>query len=299
MRHLNYTHLLYFWTVAREGSVVKAAEALHLTPQTISGQIKLLEQSISEPLFTKSGRGLVLSETGHVVKQYADEIFALGQELTHRVKSKQAIVPTTINVGITDSTPKLVALRVLQPAFSLEDPVRVVCREGPLDQLLADLAVHNLDLVISDRPVPTGVRVKAYNHPLGTSGISFFAHKSIYAKYNKNFPQCLEDAPMLLPIAESLTRRALDEWFDNLAITPRVVAEFDDSALLKAFGQAGIGIFPAPTAIEKEVCDMYDAIKIGDANSVSETYFAISPERKLKHPAVIKLTEQARQQLFV
>ena len=299
MRHLNYTHLLYFWTVAREGSVAKAAEVLHLTPQTISGQIKLLEQSISEPLFIKSGRGLALTETGYVVKQYADEIFSLGEELTHRVKTKQAIVPTTINVGIVDSTPKLVALRVLEPAFSLEDPIKVVCREGRLDQLLGELAIHNLDLVISDTPVPAGARVKAYNHPLGTSGISLFANKSNAALYKENFPMSLQDASMLLPVPESLTRRALDEWFDNLGISPMVVAEFEDSALMKAFGEAGVGIFPAPTAIAKEVCAMYNAECIGEANSVSETYYAISPERKLKHPAVLKLTEQARQQLFV
>lgn len=298
MRHLNYTHLMYFWTVAREGSIARAAEVMHLTPQTISGQIKLLEESISEPLFAKAGRGLVLTETGHVVKQYADEIFSLGQELTYRLKTKQALMPTIMNVGIVDSTPKLVALRVLEPAFKLEDSIKVVCREGSLEQLLGDLAVHKLDLVVSDRAVPVGTHVKAYNHPLGSSTVSFFAHKRLSAKYSENFPQILDGAPMLLPVNESPTRRALEEWFDNIDISPNVLAEFEDSALLKAFGEAGIGIFPAPTAIAAEVCEMYNAECIGTAESVVETYYAISPERKLKHPAVLSLTQQARQQLF-
>lgn len=298
MRHLNYTHLMYFWTVAREGSIARAAEVMHLTPQTISGQIKLLEESISEPLFAKAGRGLVLTETGHVVKQYADEIFLLGQELTYRLKTKQALIPTTMNVGIVDSTPKLVALRVLKPAFELEDPIKVVCREGSLEQLLSDLAIHKLDLIISDRPVPSGTHVKAYNHPLGSSSISFFSNKKNAPQYQDNFPSILHNEPMLLAVNESPTRRALEEWFDNLDISPRVLAEFDDSALLKAFGEAGLGIFPAPTAIADEVCEMYNAEKIGTADSVVENYFAISPERKLKHPAVLSLTQSARQKLF-
>ncbi|MFN3235726.1 MAG: transcriptional activator NhaR [Pseudomonadales bacterium] len=298
MRHLNYTHLMYFWTVAREGSIARAAEVMHLTPQTISGQIKLLEESISEPLFAKAGRGLVLTETGHVVKQYADEIFLLGQELTYRLKTKQALIPTTMNVGIVDSTPKLVALRVLKPAFDLDDPMKVVCREGSLEQLLGDLAVHKLDLIISDRAVPTGTHVKAYNHPLGSSTVSFFAHKKLASSYSEDFPAALNNAPMLLPVNESPTRRGLDEWFDNLDINPRVLAEFDDSALLKAFGEAGVGLFPAPTAIAEEVCQMYNADVVGTAESVVENYFAISPERKLKHPAVLSLTQQARQRLF-
>lgn len=298
MRHLNYTHLMYFWTVACEGSIARAAEVMHLTPQTISGQIKLLEESISEPLFAKAGRGLALTETGHVVKQYADEIFLLGQELTYRLKTKQALMPTTMNVGIVDSTPKLVALRVLKPAFELEDSIKVVCREGSLDQLLGDLAVHKLDLIISDRAVPAGTHVKAYNHPLGSSTISFFANRKLAPNYDGEFPAVLNNAPMLLAVNESPTRRALEEWFDNIDVSPQVLAEFDDSALLKAFGEAGIGIFPAPTAIADEVSQMYDAVKIGTAESVVENYFAISPERKLKHPAVLSLTQAARQRLF-
>ena len=297
MRHLNYTHLLYFWTVAREGSIARASEALHLTPQTISGQLKKLEEAIGEPLFGKAGRGLALTETGHVVNQYADEIFQLGAELTQRVRSKQALIPTVLNVGVVNSVPKLVAQRVLQPALALEEPITISCREASLDLLLADLAVHRLDLVVSDRPLPPGTAVKAYNHPLGTSTVSFFAHKSIARRFRR-FPDGLNDAPVLLPVQEVTLRRALDDWFDRSEVAPNVVAEFDDSALLKAFGEAALGAFPAPTAISTEVCSMYHSRLIGRVEGVSETYFAISPERKLKHPAVLAITESARDELF-
>ncbi len=295
MRHLNYTHLLYFWTVAREGSIAKASEVLHLTPQTISGQLKLLEEAVDEPLFNRVGRGLVLTETGQVVNQYADEIFQLGSELTQRMKSKQALVPTIFNVGIVNSIPKLVALRVLEPALNLEDPLRIHCREGSLELLLADLAIHKLDLVVSDHALVPNSNVKAYNHKLGESGISFFAHKSICRRYSR-FPDALNQAPMLLPNQNSPIRHHLEDWFDRQGIVPNVVAEFDDSALLKAFGEAGLGVYPAPSAIATEVCSMYHSKRLGDvADEVSETYYAISPERKLKHPAVIAITESARQ----
>ncbi len=298
MRHLNYTHLLYFWTVAREGSIARASEVLNLTPQTISGQIKLLEDAVGSPLFNRVGRGLALTETGHVVKQYADEIFTLGAELTHRVKSRQALMPTTLNVGVVDSIPKLVALRILEPAFNLETPIRVVCREGDLEKLLADLAMHNLDLVISDRGIAPGTGVKAYAHILGESDVSFFAHKSIARKYKKDFPACLNEAPMLLPVTESAVRRAIDSWLEDHDIRPNVVAEFEDSALLKAFGEAAVGVFPAPSAIAEEVSSMYHSVLLGHVETVTESFFAISPERKLKHPAVLKITEHSRSQLF-
>ena len=298
MRHLNYTHLLYFWTVAREGTITRASEVLHLTPQTISGQLKLLDEAVGEPLFSRVGRGLVLTDTGQVVKQYADEIFMLGAELTQRVKSRQALIPTTLNVGIGNSIPKLVAQRILEPALEMEEPVRIVCREGDLDRLLSDLALHRLDLLITDRTVPPGTSVKAYNHPLGESEISFFAHKSIALRYRKGFPQCLDGAPMLLPALETTLRRSLEDWFDSIQVRPRVLAEFDDSALLKAFGNAALGVFPAPAVITDEVLSMYHARLVGRVDAVGESYFAISPERKLKHPAVLQITENARRSLF-
>jgi LysR family transcriptional activator of nhaA len=298
MRHLNYSHLLYFWTVAREGSIAKASQVLHLTPQTISGQIKLLEESVGEPLFQRVGRGLTLTDTGQVVNQYADEIFTLGAELTQRVRSKQPGMPVALNVGVVNSIPKLIAYRTLEPAMAMQDPVRVVCWEGDLEKLLADLAVHRLDLVLSDRPVPTGLNVKAYSHALGESGVSLFAHKRLAAKYLKNFPASLHDAPLLMPVNTSALRRGLDDWFDRHEITPRIVAEFDDSALLKAFGEAGMGIFPAPDAIASEVEHMYHSRSIGSVANLKEQYFAISPERKIKHPAVLQITEAARLGLF-
>jgi LysR family transcriptional activator of nhaA len=299
MRHLNYSHLLYFWTVAREGSIAKASKVLHLTPQTISGQIKLLEESIGEPLFQRVGRGLALTDTGQVVNQYADEIFSLGAELTQRVRSKEPGMPVALNVGIVNSIPKLVAYRTLAPAMSMADPIRVVCWEADLDRLLGDLAVHRLDLVLSDRPVPTGLNVKAYNHPLGSSPVAMFAGKKLVTKYRKGFPESLQDAPLLMPVNTSALRRGLDEWLDRHGVTPNVVAEFDDSALMKAFGEAGTGIFPAPLAIEAEVEHMYHARSIGTVDGLKESYFAISPERKIKHPAVLQITAAAREGLFV
>lgn len=297
MRHLNYSHLLYFWTIAREGSIARASQVLHLAPQTISGQLKLLEESVGEPLFHRVGRGLVLSETGHLVNQYADEIFSLGAELAQRVRGGHPSLTGALNVGVVDSIPKLIAYRILEPALELSEPVRIVCREGDLERLLGDLAVHRLDLLLSDRPIPTGLNVKAYSHALGDSPIAFFSRRSQAKKYAGRFPGSLDQAPMLLPVESHALRRSLDDWFDRIDVSPRIVAEFDDSALLKAFGEAGAGIFPAPGVIGDAVENMYHARCIGVAESVKETYFAISPERKLKHPAVVTITEAARARL--
>lgn len=292
MRHLNYTHLLYFWSTAQAGSIARAAETLHITPQTISGQLKLLEESIGEPLFDRVGRGLTLTDTGRFVNQYADEIFQLGSELTQRVKSKQAMMPTILNVGVLMSIPKQLAQQAMEPAMHLPNPVRIVCHEGDLDTLLGELAAHKLDLIISDRPLPSGSAVRAFNHPLGESGISLFAHKSVARKF-RQFPADLDDAPILLPIANNTLRRNLEDWFEQQDVAPRIVAEFDDSALLKAFGEAGHGVFPAPTSIADEVCKMFDAKLLGHMDGVKERYYAISPERRVKHPAVLAITAGA------
>lgn len=298
MRHLNYAHLQYFWTVAKEGSIARASEVLHLAPQTISGQLKLLEETIGDPLFQRVGRGLVLSETGHLVKQYADEIFALGAELTQVVREKKPGRAGVLNVGIVNSIPKLIAYRILKPATELDEPVRIVCREGDLEPLLGELAVHRLDLLLSDRPIPPGLNVRAYNHLLGESSISFFVRRSLAKKYVKTFPQSLDGAPVLLPAHSSPVRRSLNDWFDAIDVNPRIVAEFDDSALLKVFGEAGSGVFPAPSAIRDAVVTMYHARCIGDVSAVKEAFFAISPERKLKSPVVRTLTETARSSLL-
>ncbi|MDH4041488.1 MAG: transcriptional activator NhaR [Gammaproteobacteria bacterium] len=299
MRHLNYNHLLYFWTVAREGSIAKATQSLHLTPQTISGQLKLLEDAVGEPLFNRVGRGLVMTETGHLVYQYADEIFTLGAELTSRVKTGRVVVPAVLAVGVVNSIPKLIASRILQPVLHSEIAIRLVCQEGGLEALLGDLAIHQLDLVLSDRPIPSGLSVKAFSHALGSSEIALFVRKGSNRQYEKDFPRSLDKAPILLPTMDNPIRRALDDWFDQQGISPTLVAEFEDSALMKAFGEAGNGIFPAPAAISEEVEQMYRCRRIGPAIAVEEKYYAISPERKLKHPAVLNIIENARRELLL
>ena len=298
MRHLNYNHLLYFWTVAREGSITRASEVLHITPQTISGQLKLLEETIGDPLFQRHGRGLILTDTGQVVNIYAEEIFSLGSELSQRLQNKEPGGKIELNVGVVFSIAKLITYRILEPVLESSESIRVICWEGNLEKLLSDLAIHKLDLVLSDRPMPTGLSVKAYNHILGESKVSFFAQKR-KAKYYKNkFPQSLNDAPVLMPVKTNVLRRSLDDWFDQIEVTPNIIAEFDDSALLKAFGSAAVGVFPSPNVIKEEVEHMYHASVIGTVDDLNETYYAISPERKLKHPGVMRITEEARSRLF-
>ena len=298
MRHLNYSHLHYFWTVAREGSIAKASESLHLTPQTISGQLKLLDEAVGHPLFNRVGRRLVLSDMGRVVFEYANEIFSVGAELANMVRGNQMTGPTTLNLGIVSSMPKLIAERIVEPAMMGEQPVRVRCHESSLEQLLSELAVHKLDLVLSDQPVPDGLGIKAYNHRLGESGMSFFARSNRARRYRARFPDSLNDAPLLLPSQHSALRRRLDDWFENHELSPRIAGEFDDSALLKAFGEAGIGLFAAPTVIEEEVCRMYRMSVIGQTDEIKERFYAISPERRLKHPSVLLITDIARAKLF-
>ena len=297
MRHLNYSHLHYFWTVANEGSIARASELLHITPQTISGQLKLLDDAVGEPLFQRAGRGLVLTDTGRLVKQYADDIFALGGELAQVVRGRQS-ASQVLNVGIVHSIAKLIAYRVLQPVVAAQSGMRLSCREGDLDELAADLAVHRLDLVLSDRRLPVNTSVKAYNHTLGESAIAFFSKPAAIRRYRADFPRSLHGAPMLLPGRGSALRRELDDWFERIDVEPRVVAEFDDSALLKMFGAGDAGVFPAPHAIAPEIERMYSARVIGLAEGVQETYLAISPERRLKNPAVLEIIEGAREQLF-
>ena len=298
MRHLNYSHLQYFWTVAREGSVAQAAEALNITPQTISGQLKLLDEAVGQPLFNRVGRRLVLSEMGRVVFEYAEEIFTVGAELASIVRGQQQSGPSSLTVGIVSSMPKLIAERIIAPAIMAEDAVRVRCHEASLEQLLSELAVHRLDLVLSDQPVPDGLNIKAYNHRLGESGMSFFAQRSKARKYRGRFPASLMDAPMLLPSPHSALRRRLDDWFEANEIFPRIVGEFDDSALLKAFGEAGTGVFAGPTVIAEEICRMYRMSVIGEADDITERFYAISPERRLRHASVVMITDRARADLF-
>jgi len=298
LRHLNYNHLLYFWTTAREGSIVRAAEVLHLTPQTISGQLKLLEESVGDPLFDRVGRGLLLSKTGQVVFQYAEEIFTLGSELAQWVSSDEPGTTQTLRVGIVNSIAKLIAHRILAPIFEGEDKTRIVCHENDFDSLLAQLSVHRLDLVISDRPIQPGMHIKAFNHLLGESGVSFFARKGSGKQLKRDFPGSLNQQKVLLPTIETPMRRALDDWFEQNGLSPKIAAEFDDSALMKAFGEARQGLFPAPSVIAEEIEYMYHSAEIGQVPGIKEYYYAISPERKLRHPAILTITNTARSDLF-
>lgn len=297
MRHLNYNHLLYFWTVAQEGSVARAAEALHLAPQTISGQLKMLEESIGEPLFSRVGRGLAITDTGRIVEQYADEIFNLGSELTQRIKGKALGAPLNLNVGIVNSIPKLIAYRILKPAMGLEPLMKISCYEDGLDSLLADLSIHKLDLVLSDRPIPSALNVRAYNHELGASALSFFGAPELIAKHSGDFPACLNEAPVLLPVKGHALRRNLADWFETKSLTPRIVADFDDSALMKVFGEAGEGFFPAPTVMRRQVESIFGVKHLGVIEGVMEHFYLVSPERKIKHPAVLEITDAARSNL--
>ena len=294
---LNYHHLLYFWTVARAGSIAKASEELRLAQPTISSQLKLLEEALGHKLFERQGRKLVLTDVGRTVLRYADDIFRLGNEMKSVVAGLPPGEQVRLQVGITDVIPKLVAERLLQPAFESVPQLRLVCREGSLPQLLASLALHELDVVLADAPASEPVSVRAFNHLLGRSGVSFFASTSL-SSLRKGFPRSLDKAPMLLPSDNSSVRRALDTWFETQGLSPLVVGDFDDSALLKAFGQRGRGVFAMPSVIEDEVCRQFDVSVIGRTDDIETCFYAISVERRLRHPAVVAIAQAARSLLF-
>ncbi|MCU0934814.1 MAG: transcriptional activator NhaR [Gammaproteobacteria bacterium] len=294
IRRINYNHLHYFWVVAREGSVAKAAELLHLTPQTVSGQIGFLEEGLNNALFRRQGRSLVLTEVGQVVFRFADEIFGLAGELIDVLNGRLPGGPMLFTVGVADVVPKLVAYRILEPALTTAQPVRIVCREARLEELVADLSIHKLDMVLADAPLSAGLNVKAYNHFLGESGVSFFATEARAGGLTEGFPNSLHGVPLLMPGSHTALRRGLDQWLESEGVAPRVVGEFDDTALLKAFGQAGAGVFPAPTAIEREIQEQYGVQVVGRTSKVKERYYAISAERRLQHPAVVAVSQAAR-----
>lgn len=297
MEWLNYHHLLYFWVVAREGSIAAATAKLNLTQPTISAQLRLLEESLGEKLFEKSGRRLVLTESGRIALRYADEIFGLGRELRDVLRDRPTGRPVKIHVGIADVVPKLVAYRVLRPAFSAAPQVEIICREASSESLFVLLGQHELDLVISDTPA-SGTPLRAYNHVLGESGTTFFAVAATATQLRKHFPKSLEGAPMLLPGENTQTRRALELWFDSTGITPRRVGEFDDLALMTAFGRAGSGVFPGPTAIEREIESQYNVRGFGRLPEVKERFYAVTAERRIKNPIVGAITNAARREVF-
>ena len=298
MQWLNYHHLLYFWTVASEGSVSGAAERLHLSQPTLSNQIKKLETSLGVKLFDRSGRSLVLTDTGQTVYRYANEIFSLGRELSDCLRGQPSRDRLVLSVGVPDALPKLVVYRLLKPALDLQDTVQLVCHEGKLPDLLSDLALHRLDLVLADVPIAPHLHVRAFNHLLGGCSVSVFATPVLAKQYKPGFPESLSGAPMLLPTQTTTLRRAMEQWFDQQGIHPMVVHEFEDSAILKVFGQEGEGLFVAPSAIEAEICKQYSVQVVGQISDVVESFYAISVERRLKHPAVVALTTAARENLF-
>jgi LysR family transcriptional activator of nhaA len=299
MEWLNYHHFLYFWVVAKEGSIVAASKRLRLAHPTISGQLRRLEDDLGEKLFVRSGRRLELTDAGRVAFRYADEIFSLGREFVDTIKGRGTSErPLRLVVGVADVLPPSLVRRFLEPAFHIPQPVQVTCRaDKSVESLVGALALHSVDVVIADGPAaPT--RVRAYNHLLGECGTTFFAAPALAAATRRKFPRSLDGAPLLLPGVRSSVRRALDQWVDGLDLRPRVVAEFDDSALAKEFGKRGLGVFAAPTVVEAEVVRDYGVRVVGRAEAVRQQFYAISIERKIRHPAVVAIRTAAREKIF-
>lgn len=295
MEWLNYHHLHYFWMVAKEGTIARACEKLRLAQPTISGQLRQFEESLGEKLFTKSGRNLVLTDTGQVVYRYAEEIFSVGEELQDVLRGRPQGRAARFQVGISDLMPKWIVFRVLEPVLTMREPIHLICYEDSTDGLLLKLASHSLDIILTDAPVTAPSRARVYNHELGSCGLTFFGTPELTVRYRKNFPKSFDGAPFLLPMEGSSMRRSLEQWFDRHQVRPVIVGEFQDSALLKVFGQAGAGIFPVASAVEKDVRDHYGAAVIGRTTEIVERFYAISVERRLKHPAVVAISEAAHQ----
>ncbi|NOU24848.1 MAG: transcriptional activator NhaR [Methylotenera sp.] len=290
---LNYKQLHYFWRVARSGSIARASEQLDLAPQTLSGQIGLLENSLKTTLFRRVGRGLELTDSGRLALSYAEEIFEIGAELEQALSGGTTKLPTSLRVGVADVMSKSIVYKLLAPAMSLAEPVKIICKEDKLERLLADLVIHRLDIVLSDRPMPPDISIKGYSHKLIECGVSFFATPALAARHGEDFPANLNHAPLLVPNIDTAMRGRLTRWLDTQRLRPRVVGEFDDSALMKAFGQAGIGIFTAPSMIADEVIHQHGVVSIGQTNEILERFYAISLERRSSHPAVIAINSAA------
>jgi LysR family transcriptional activator of nhaA len=293
MTPLNYNHLYYFYTVATQGSITKASELLNLTPQTISGQITNFESQIGVDLFIRKGKQFHLSEMGELIFGYAEDIFQLGDELKNVLKTQQPTHWLTFTVGVTGVIPKVLAYQLLHPVLNMPESVRLICKEGDQDTLLAELAINKLDLVLTDQPLPMGSHIKAYNHRLIESGFTFFATKALASACQAGFPQSLSGQPFLLQGKKTAVRQHLSAWLAKYGITPNVIAEFDDTAMMKSFGQEGYGVFTAPTLIEKTIVSQYNVSVIGRTEELKEHYYVISPERKIKHPAILEIVNAA------
>jgi len=298
MEWLNYHHLLYFWTVVREGGVSKAAEKLRLSQPTVSAQVRMLEHALGERLFVKKGRTQLLTDVGRTVYRYADEIFGIGRELLETLEGRPSGRATPLTVGVANAVPKLIVYRLLRPAMGRPEAIRLVCREDNAEQLIAQMATYSLDVVIASAPAPGYLPIKVFNHLLGESDTSFFAPAAMARRLRRRFPASLTGEPMLMPTTNSPLRRALDEWFEEQGISPQVVGEFEDPALMQVFGQAGGCVFPAPSAIANDVSRFYGVRRVGRTEAVRERYFVISAERRLKHAGVLAITSAARDQLF-
>ena len=298
MEFLNYHHLRYFWVVAQEGSLRKAAAKLHVSQPTISTQLAALEARLGEKLFRRSPSGLSLTETGHLAFSYAEEIFRLGQEFQHAVKQRPTTRPMRIHIGIADSLPKLFSHQIIRPVFNLEEPVQATCVEGKTADLLTQLAIYRLDLVLADEPAPSSLHVKVFNHRLGECDVTICAVPKLAERLKKEFPRSLAGAPMLLPTPNTALRRSLENWFQKYARHPRLVAEYDDAALMKAAAADGLGCFPLPTVAVHEAVSYYGFKIVGSIGECREQFYAISAERKLTHPSVIAITSRAQAELF-
>jgi len=299
MEWLNYHHLLYFWVVAKEGSLARASQELRLAHPTISGQIHRLEEALGEQLFTRQGRNLVLTEVGRVAFRYADEIFSLGREFLDTVKGRASGQPLRLAGGGSDVLPKAMVHRMLEPAFRLAEPVRVICREDcSTEAFLGELAVHAVDVVLADAPAGPGTAVRAFNHLLGESGTTFFAAPQLAKSCRRRFPRSLDNVPFLLPGSNSMLRRLLEQWFTAQDIRPQVVGELDDPALAQVFGEAGLGVFAVPSVVEEDVRQRYKVQRVGRTEALQQRFYAISVERKISHPAVIAICEEARRHIF-
>ena len=288
---------MYFWRVAREGGLAPAGKMLRLSPQTLSGQVRAFEEVVGQKLFVRKGRRLVLTDVGRVAYQYADEIFSLGQELSDVFERGVLDRPQRLDVGLVEALPKMVAQRILEPLARGDSPVVLSCREGTLDDLAGRLASHTLDVVLADEPLPAGATVRAFNHLLGETGVTFFASPDLDLPQQR-FPNVLDGAPFLLPFPGSPLRRQLDAFFVRKRVAPRVVGEIEDSALLKAFGRGGLGVFCAPTIVAREISEMYKVHPVGATDEIMDRFYAISVERRVKHPAVAAMLEASRAHIF-
>jgi LysR family transcriptional activator of nhaA len=295
MNTLNYKHLHYFWVVAHEGSITRAAERLDVAVQTISGQLGLLERQLGRALFNSQGRGLVLSEAGRVALGYADQIFQLGEALVDAVQHSEEGNTLRLRAGISDGIPKLLAYRLLSSAIALPSEVRLICDEDEFEDLLADLALHRLDVVLTDRPAPSGGNLKVFSTRLGEFATGLFALPELAVRHSSPFPEGLNGAPLLLPTRHHALRGRIERWLQSKGLRPKIVGEFEDSALLNTFGRGGLGIFPAPLLLADQIESQFGAVALGAMDGVSEQIYAISSERRIRHPAVEALCAAAQE----